>query len=493
MKKVINMTNDEALTYFLKNDSYSNIDLPQYFNFQPLLDEIYQKLKGKNINNFYKNKKKNPASSYEKVNYKLYNNKDGKYSWRPLELIHPALYVALVQEICDSNNWKIIINRFKDFAKNKKIICCSIPVESSSKKYDKKSTIQNWWNMYEQRSISLSLDYSYMGVTDISNCYSSIYTHTISWAIHSKEIAKQNKKDKILLGNSIDSLIQEMSFGQTNGIPQGSVLMDFIAEIVLGYADELLTIELEKANIVDYTILRYRDDYRIFSNNTYEIDCILKKITEILASLNLKLNTQKTYITDDIITSSIKKDKMKRIENIIVEDSNLQKQLLIIRKYGIEYPNCGSITVLLNNFYCTKIIPLTKRPHNIEQIISIIVDIMIKSPRTYSIAFAILSKVFSLISKNKKYIIIEKIVKKFSTIPNTEYLNIWLQRITILDNKNKEYPTLLCQKVYSNNNIWNSDWLNFKINESLIIDNEKIKELTDVIPVKEVDKFNVDY
>jgi hypothetical protein len=32
-----------------------------------------------------------------------------------------------------------------------------------------------------------------------------------------------------------------MNFSQTNGIPQGSVLMDFIAEMVLGYIDERLS------------------------------------------------------------------------------------------------------------------------------------------------------------------------------------------------------------------------------------------------------------
>jgi hypothetical protein len=37
-----------------------------------------------------------------------------------------------------------------------------------------------------------------------------------------------------------------MRHGQTNGIPQGSVLMDFIAEMVLGYADTLITKKTER-------------------------------------------------------------------------------------------------------------------------------------------------------------------------------------------------------------------------------------------------------
>ena len=80
---------------------------------------------------------------------------------------------------------------------------------------------------------------------DISNCYGSIYTHTIPWALHTKHVAKSNQNNNDLLGNKIDSLIQLMQNGQTNGIPQGSVLMDFIAEIILSYVDKLLDEKLK--------------------------------------------------------------------------------------------------------------------------------------------------------------------------------------------------------------------------------------------------------
>ena len=66
-----------------------------------------------------------------------------------------------------------------------------------------------------------------------------------------------------------------MRYGQTNGIPQGSALIDFIAEIVLVYCDEKLTKKLESLNITDYKILRYRDDYRVFSNCSSDLELIL--------------------------------------------------------------------------------------------------------------------------------------------------------------------------------------------------------------------------
>ena len=73
-----------------------------------------------------------------------------------------------------------------------------------------------------------------------------------------------------------------MRWGQTNGIPQGSALMDFLAEIVLGYADELLGEKLEEEDIDDYHVIRYRDDYRIFTNSKEDAEAIARYLTVIL-------------------------------------------------------------------------------------------------------------------------------------------------------------------------------------------------------------------
>ena len=43
--------------------------------------------------------------------------------------------------------------------------------------------------------------------------------------------------------------------------------MDFIAEMVLGFADTELSVRIDSEKIKDFRILRYRDDYRIFVNN----------------------------------------------------------------------------------------------------------------------------------------------------------------------------------------------------------------------------------
>ena len=125
--------------------------------------------------------------------------------------------------------------------------------------------IRSWWQSVEQQSLIYSLEFSHVLHTDVIDCYGSLYTHSISWALHGIENAKNSKGKNSLLGNIIDSHIQASRYGQTNGISQGSVLMDFVAEIVLGYVDELINAML--GDPTDFRILRYRDDYRIFANS----------------------------------------------------------------------------------------------------------------------------------------------------------------------------------------------------------------------------------
>lgn len=241
---VYELTHDEARKYFLQEKHYCTLNLPPYFKFEPLLRAIDKTLRGKELKTFCAQEKK--PRNYATINYVITDNKDGQYAWRAFQLIHPALYVSLVQKITQEENWRHIQNKFKEFHDTENIKCFSHPIKSESLESSKEKQIKRWLEKVEMQSIELALDYEYLTQIDIADCYSSIYTHSISWALHTKEVAKknaQNKKGKNdtngnkLIGDEIDSHIQDMSHGQTNGIPQGSELMNFIAEMVLGYAD----------------------------------------------------------------------------------------------------------------------------------------------------------------------------------------------------------------------------------------------------------------
>jgi hypothetical protein len=147
LKKLTELTHTEARQYFLKQENYCNVDLPKYFDFQPLLDALA--LNG-NLNNIALG----DAKKIDSVNYKFLTNKDGKFAWRPLQLINPAIYVNLVNKITKEENWNFIVNRFKRFQKNNKIKCYSIPITSTTnEKSDKAGTILNWWQQLRQQSL----------------------------------------------------------------------------------------------------------------------------------------------------------------------------------------------------------------------------------------------------------------------------------------------------------------------------------------------------
>ena len=490
----------EARQYFLKQESYCSVELPKYFNFQPLLNAL-------SLNTNVRNIPLTEAKKLNDVNYKFLTNKDGKYAWRPIQLINPVIYVNLVDKITKEENWKTIVNRFKKFQEIENIKCYSIPLVSIEGQSDKAVNILNWWQQIEQKSLELSLDFDCLMNSDITDCYSSIYTHSIPWALHGKEIIKNDianptRPKTFFLGNDIDTAIQSMQFSQTNGIPQGSALMDFIAELVIGYADEELSLKIEKYNIEatnkisDYFILRYRDDYRIFAKNQETLIKIAKLLSETLFELNFKLNSQKTFITENIVRDVIKPDKLYWNEAKQGEKT-LQKHLFLIHSLAEKHPNSGSLTTALTKFLEERVYPIKLfKEENSKVLVSVLVDIAYKNPRTYPIITAILSKILSLeISDLTITEILNSIENKFDKIPNVGHLQVWLQRLTIKANRNKNYTEKLCQKVINNNtDIWNISWLNNQaikdiITNNSIIDEQKIVEMEQVIEPNEISVF----
>lgn len=481
---VLDLSHDQAKTFFLRPSCFCNIDLPSYFSF----DQILNFLSNKNLASI----KTQPARAYSDVNYTLIANKDGKYAWRPLQILNPVIYVKIVDLITSQDHWQCLRSRFLEFQQNPQIQCVSIPVCQEDKKNNTPLQILTWWSNFEQRSIQLSLNYSHVLSADITNCYGSVYTHAISWAIHDLETAKKSKGDHKLLGNAIDDLIEDMRFGQTNGISQGSVLMDFIAEIVLGYVDNLLTLRLNKNNITGYQILRYRDDYRIFVNDLPLGESILKELAEILCCLGMSLNSSKTAISSDVVSSSVKSDKRAWLAlSASFEQLNIQKKLFLLLEHSMKFPNSGSLLKPLTTVY--KILPSSLGDD--EAIISIITEIAYKNPRTYPVCMAILAKLMEKYSPERKTKIGNGVLQKFRTLPNTEYLDIWLQRILFPAKIFLPYSGFLTQLVDRKGGVpWNFEWitsagLKNKIQEQSIIDRTVLESITPIIPTNEVDAF----
>ncbi|MES1934477.1 hypothetical protein T35B1_17821 [Salinisphaera shabanensis T35B1] len=425
MKRLIDLSSEEAKAHFLKGSSYFNGDMPNYISFEPVLADVSAVLNGAEFNQF---KASNPAELPD-VNYNFTANKDGRFAWRPYELMHPAIYVSLVNLICDEKNWTLIRSRIAEF-EDGVIDCCSAPVMSVDRQTDVATQVRNWWQAVEQRSLTYSLEYSHLLHTDVTDCYGSLYTHSIAWAIHGLEEAKKSKTKKSLLGNKIDFHIQSSRYGQTNGIAQGSVLMDFIAEIVLGYVDELINTAL--GNCTDIRILRYRDDYRIFANNDERAEAVLKIVSDKLRMVGMKLGVSKTFSSRNVVEGSIKPDKLAGIELQDLGTANaktIQKQLMRLHAFGQRYPNSGALRRLMGDFHAS-VSKQTIAPDDLEVQVAITTDIAHVSPATFPAVAGILSHLIALAPEQHKERLWQRVREKMERVPYNGYLEIWLQRVT---------------------------------------------------------------
>lgn len=501
IQTILELSAGEARNYFLQASRFCTIDLPKYFDFQNILTKLKLQIGEQKIEDI-RNKECDRLNDCENINYKFLTNKDGNFAWRPLQVINPAIYICLVNRITEAENWELIQNKFKDFRANKRIRCYSIPLQIDASydqlKMDTSSSILNWWEEIEQQSIELALRYNCVLITDITDCYGSIYTHSIGWALHGKDAAREHRKvnPPTFIGCIIDNIIQTMSYRQTNGIPQGSVLMDFIAEMVLGYADLELSEKIKALNIsdndeIDFQILRYRDDYRIFANTQEDAVKIAKLLSEVLADLNLKLNIQKTFVSNSIIRDVIKPDKLYWNEQKH-EETTLQKHLLLIHNLAEKHPNSGSLSVALNRFI-DRIYPLSILKEDSSMVlVSILVDIAYHNPRTYSSVIVCLGKILSLEpDKAKVNEIYALINKKFENKPNIGYWKVWVQRLTIKERRKDEFDSgeILCRIAADNPDaqLWNISWLKEEYQQIFQdngIFNERIYQETTDIPEK---------
>jgi len=480
-RSVLAMSAKQARAFFLKPESYCRLDLPPYFDFGRVLRAVEKFLARKPLASL-----KLKPRSFEGVNYTIYSNKDGRYAWRPFQIVHPVIYVDLVHRMTEPKAWAEILSRFAEFAKDAKIRCLSIPQESLTKRKDQGAQILHWWQGIEQASIALALDYNYAFHADITDCYASIYTHSIAWAVHEKATAKAKKYDPSLIGNAIDGCIQDMQHGQTNGIPQGSVLLDLIAELILGYADSELSQRLAKEGITTFQILRYRDDYRIFVNDSQVGELILKTLTEVLIGLGLKLNAFKTTNAQAVIGSSLKIDKREWMRRR-PRDRNLQKHLLLIYYHGTDFPNAGSLVVALDEFY-RRLAPL-RSVQNPMQLISIVIDIGYNSPRCFPTCAATVSKLLSTLpTKKEKLVAVDRIRGKLARLPNNGHLEVWLQRISYYFNPKLAYGETLCGLVEGKKvDFWNSSWitdakLKARTDPGSIVNRGRLKALRPIVP-----------
>jgi hypothetical protein len=157
--------------------------------------------------------------------------------------------------------------------------------------------------------------YNYLVTLDVSKCFDSIYTHSITWATHGKTFIKDNLNNlKGCFSDKFDTLMQNINYRETNGIIIGPEYSRIFAEIIMQSIDvNLIDILLEK-NIIqkqDFEIYRYVDDYFLFYNKEEDKNKIILELRQLLSGYKLYLNEGKAVFYNKPIITNISMAKSK--------------------------------------------------------------------------------------------------------------------------------------------------------------------------------------
>ncbi len=494
MRSVLKLSSTEARRYFLSNHAYCAFDLPSYYDFTPLLQCCKETLAGRSY--FHLVRENDSPRNYEGVNYAIFHNKGASYDWRKLQLIHPMIYTGLVNILASKPSWEIIIDRFKEL-QCENIYCASMPtVVRRPAVSDPECAIKNWADNLVDKNLEFSCEYNYLLKTDITNCYDSIQTHTIAWAIHGAREAKWCQHDTALLGNQISRALQDMSYGSANGIPQGSILSDLLVELILGYIDTLVQEQLYHYNIRKVQLLRYRDDYHIYARDKRTAEQVFKILAELLATFNFRINQAKTVEVNDIVLASWKPDKyawLKIEDTVLNSNLPLKNRLMLMKEHSVSFPNCGSLRIGLSKLYLDNIMKMRREPRDLSGVIAILIDIMYHNPGAYPICMAILIKLLNLLKDDSQIAKFLRIIaQKFGAIPHNEHFYVWMQRLTFGINPHYRYSNKLCTILYDQEvRLWNSEWLEEPIEDIMVVNQEILNDLPTFLPPEEVCLFNV--
>lgn len=224
-------------------------------------------------------------------------------SRRILSVPNPEAFLRLAKVM--ANNWDYIISISKSenslspitynrsYSNNQ--VGEDIKIEElNSENLREKRQVKSSFIENVKESIRAALGFQYRLKVDVANCYNSIYTHSVTWAICGKKQAKGYMKQKpkpsdYMLGDDLDTYIRYQKNNETNGIVVGPFSSRIFSEIIMSAIDG----ELRKKGFV---FKRYVDDFKFYFRTRAKAEESIQQIEKILNEYNLNLNLSKTEI-----------------------------------------------------------------------------------------------------------------------------------------------------------------------------------------------------
>ena len=237
---------------------------------------------------------------YPLLPYKITRNNN---SPRYLSIPHPLGFVKNCQEI--QKSWEKIeeqIVSVRDY--DKKSMVKLKEGNANHRLFSMDSYDQN--RNKEEIQVRKQFGKKYLVHADIANCYPSVYTHAIGWALVGKKTAKKNQTNKKVWYNRLDATYRNMQDGETKGLPIGPDSSAIAAELILAQIDKKL---------YKYDYLRFIDDYKCFCTSKEEADNFIRDLGREAEEFRLFLNTKKTKILP--LPQALNEDWVRKLKQFI--------------------------------------------------------------------------------------------------------------------------------------------------------------------------------
>jgi len=234
--------------------------------------------------NFFVN---NTTMTYpdEPTQYIFYENMRNTNVPRAMGIPNPISYTLLCRHI--KNYWVNIRKFFREQTETQAYKKSRIHIRN---KKDSNSLFHMNYGNFEldgNPELNLLFDSYYIVKADISQCFPSMYSHAIAWALVGKEEAKANKDKDDFWYNQLDRFIRNTKDGETNGFLIGPHASNLLSEIILCAVDS-------KLNRWQY--FRNIDDYTCFVKDQKQAEEFLVSLSMELKEFGLNINHKKTEI-----------------------------------------------------------------------------------------------------------------------------------------------------------------------------------------------------
>lgn len=205
---------------------------------------------------------------------------------RDLSIVNPIAQFHVAKLIADE--WSQIIRHFRS--------CRFGVVEVDIKSAEERAVAIPDFRLVSLRHAEISAIHNFVLTADISRFYGTLYTHAITWALHTKRWAKDNLHTAAYdnsLGARIDQAVRKGQDNQSMGIPVGPDTSRIISELVAVAIDAQAKSTL---NLDADSVVRNVDDWYIGFDTRGQAEAAVATLVSAAREFELEIHPEKTKV-----------------------------------------------------------------------------------------------------------------------------------------------------------------------------------------------------